>query len=75
MESNIAEHCHRLWAKIFEKVRKSVVFIDNESAESLHWVGGASRMFEAGATDIKQMSSFEVSLLHHISCEELNSIQ
>lgn len=47
------------WEKVLSKVKKSVVFMDDRCSESLHWNGGATLLFEAGARNIKQFSSFE----------------
>lgn len=48
-----------LWRKIASFVKESVVFIDNYSAECLHWCGGADLLFESGALCVKEFSSFE----------------
>lgn len=47
------------WEKVLSKVKKAVVFMDDRCSESLHWNGGATLLFEAGARNIKQFSSFE----------------
>ena len=52
----------RQWDKVFSHVNKAVVFIENSASELLHWQGGLSRLLHAGATDVKEFSSFEVSL-------------
>ncbi|CAH1787281.1 unnamed protein product [Owenia fusiformis] len=41
------------------KVKKAVVFIDDSSAECLHWNLGVIELFKAGALAVKQFSSFE----------------
>ncbi|KAM8873610.1 sec1 family domain-containing protein 2 [Spinachia spinachia] len=49
-----------VWEKaVLTKVNKAVVFMDDACAEALHWCGGAARLFEAGARDVKRFSSFE----------------
>ena len=48
------------WNKVCGKVNKAVVFLDSASAESLHWHGGAMLLFNAGALNVKELSSFEV---------------
>ena len=48
------------WDKLSVKTTKSVVFIDSVCAECLHWHGGSLLLFNAGATDVKEFSSFEV---------------
>lgn len=52
-----ASHSH--WGRICSHVNHAVVFIDNLTAEALHWHGGLSRLISAGATDVKEFSSFE----------------
>lgn len=49
----------QMWSKVFSKVKKGVVFMDDKCAEALHWSGGAAALFEAGARNVKQFSSFE----------------
>uniref|UniRef100_A0A6Q2XGY8 Sec1 family domain containing 2 n=1 Tax=Esox lucius TaxID=8010 RepID=A0A6Q2XGY8_ESOLU len=49
----------KMWDKVLSKVKKAVVFMDDKCAESLHWSGGANIVFEAGARNLKQFSSFE----------------
>ncbi|KAJ7986499.1 hypothetical protein DPEC_G00340510 [Dallia pectoralis] len=49
----------KMWDKVLSKVKKAVVFMDDKCAESLHWSGGATCVFEAGARNLKQFSSFE----------------
>lgn len=54
------------WERICSYVNHAVVFIDNRSAEALHWHGGLLKLVNAGATDVKEFSSFEAS-----SCERI----
>lgn len=49
----------QMWDRVLSKVKKAVVFMDDKCAESLHWNGGAAALFEAGARNLKQFSSFE----------------
>lgn len=53
----------RHWETIYNHVNRAVVFIDAISAELLHWQGGLLKLLSVGATDVKEFSSFEVSLL------------
>ncbi|XP_041080864.1 sec1 family domain-containing protein 2 [Polyodon spathula] len=55
----LASFTQQAWNKVLSKVNKAVVFMDDRCAESLHWNGGAQRLFEAGAQNVKQFSSFE----------------
>jgi len=41
-------------------VNDAVVFLDDSSAEVIHWHGGASTLFDYGALDVREFSSFEV---------------
>lgn len=47
------------WQEVYRKVNNAAVFIDNPSAECLHWKGGVMDMLKAGATSVKEFSSFE----------------
>lgn len=49
----------QMWDRVLSKVKKAVVFMDDKCAEALHWSGGAAALFEAGAKNLKQFSSFE----------------
>jgi hypothetical protein len=51
------------WREIYKKVKKAVVYIDNEGAECLHWNGGMTQMITAGALTVKEFSTFEVQYL------------
>ncbi len=59
---NILSKCRSVWEEVATKVNKAVVFMDDVSAENLHWNGGAMLLIQAGATNIKEFSSFEVLL-------------
>ncbi|XP_064650152.1 sec1 family domain-containing protein 2-like [Lineus longissimus] len=59
MAGQMKSICVDPWQLIASKVTRAVVFIDNASAECLHWSGGVTRFFEQGALDIKELSSFE----------------
>jgi len=50
----------RLWEKVWMHVNHAVVFVDRTAGEMLHWQGGLTRLMNAGATDVKEFSSFEV---------------
>ncbi|XP_035509084.1 sec1 family domain-containing protein 2 [Morone saxatilis] len=49
----------QMWEKVLSKVKKAVVFMDDQCAEALHWGGGAALLLEAGARNLKEFSSFE----------------
>jgi len=48
-------------------VNNAVVFLDNSAAEVIHWHGGASILFDYGALDVREFSSFEVQLQYIIT--------
>jgi len=45
-------------------VNNAIVFLDDSSAEVIHWHGGASVLFDYGALDVREFSSFEVDLCY-----------
>ncbi|XP_045623964.2 sec1 family domain-containing protein 2 isoform X2 [Procambarus clarkii] len=47
------------WTEACKKVKNAVVFLDNNTAECLHWSGGLTRLVNAGAKNVKEFSSFE----------------
>ena len=49
-----------VWKEVLVDVNKAVVFIDNACAEIVHWNGGLCTLTQAGAVDVKELSSFEV---------------
>ncbi|XP_061894354.1 sec1 family domain-containing protein 2 [Entelurus aequoreus] len=50
----------QMWDRVLSKVNRAVVFMDDTSSEVLHWsAGGAAALFQAGARNLKQFSSFE----------------
>lgn len=48
------------WLEVYRRVKDASVFLDNPSAECLHWTGGIMDMLKEGATSVKEFSSFEV---------------
>jgi len=58
-------HCSRkeIEERFCPCVNNAVVFLDACSAEVIHWNGGASVLFDYGALDVREFSSFEVMLL------------
>ncbi|KAJ9582040.1 hypothetical protein L9F63_003623 [Diploptera punctata] len=59
MVLTLHQFCQVGWREICKKVKKAVVYIDNEAAECLHWNGGLMEMMSAGALTVKEFSSFE----------------
>ncbi len=40
---SLGQYADHWWREIFKKVKRSVVFLDAEAVESLHWAGGLER--------------------------------
>nr|XP_056711395.1 sec1 family domain-containing protein 2 [Euleptes europaea] len=58
--AGVSSFCQRAWEQVLSKVKRAVVFMDAACAESLHWTcGGAGRLLQAGALNVKEFSSFE----------------
>uniref|UniRef100_A0ACB8E787 Sec1 domain-containing protein 2 n=2 Tax=Sphaerodactylus townsendi TaxID=933632 RepID=A0ACB8E787_9SAUR len=58
--AGVSSLCQQAWEQVFSKVKRAVVFMDSACAESLHWTcGGAARLLQAGALNVKEFSSFE----------------
>ena len=57
---NFVNSCVGTWRSIIPYVPRSVLFLDGEVAEALHWTAGAGTLFQAGARNLKEFSSFEV---------------
>lgn len=52
--------CQQVWEQVFAKVKRAIVFMDAPCAENLHWAcGGAERLLQTGALNVKEFSSFE----------------
>ncbi|PSN46371.1 Sec1 family domain-containing protein 2 [Blattella germanica] len=59
MVLTLHQFCQIGWREICKKVKKAVVYVDNQAAECLHWNGGLNQMISAGAITVKEFSSFE----------------
>ncbi|KAM9330393.1 sec1 family domain-containing protein 2 [Gastrophryne carolinensis] len=55
----LAGFCRQVWAPVLAKCRRALVFVDGPVAELLHWSGGLELLLEAGAVNVKELSSFE----------------
>lgn len=58
--ASIREFGKAWWSEILNRVIGAVVFIDDASAECLHYEGGADTLLSAGAVAVKGLSPFEV---------------
>ena len=61
-----------VWDSVCSHLNRAVVFIDNVSAEILHWNGGLMRLLNAGAYNVKEFSSFEVRLMYFFPLQALS---
>ena len=61
MPTSVWEVSHDWWSRVKLKMKRAVVFVDAGMAEMLHWSGGMALLLQAGALDIRDFSSFEVS--------------
>ncbi|XP_046404379.1 sec1 family domain-containing protein 2-like [Ischnura elegans] len=59
MATDVQKLNEDVWDIIFGKVKNSVVFIDDNAAECLHWNGGVMKLFNAGADAVKEFSPVE----------------
>uniref|UniRef100_A0A2H1V2I0 SFRICE_015326 n=1 Tax=Spodoptera frugiperda TaxID=7108 RepID=A0A2H1V2I0_SPOFR len=57
--ASIREFGKAWWSEILNRVIGAVVFIDDASAECLHYEGGADTLLSAGAVAVKGLSPFE----------------
>lgn len=51
------------WTEVCKKVKNAIVFLDECSAECLHWNGGLIRLLMAGAQGVKDFSFSVVRIL------------
>ena len=57
---NVYQYSRQIIDEACFHVNKAVVFLDDSTAEVLHWHGGATTLFSAGAIDVREFSAFEV---------------
>ena len=56
------EQNKRVWRSVFTTVNNSIIYIDNNIAEILHWSGRTLDMIDAGALRIQSIESGLVSI-------------
>ena len=61
MSTSVWEVSHDWWSRVAQKMKRAVVYLDARMAEMLHWSGGMGLLLQAGALDVRDFSSFEVS--------------
>ncbi|CAL1293575.1 unnamed protein product [Larinioides sclopetarius] len=48
----------QLWTEVMKSVKDAAVFMDDPSAECLHWHGGLKRILDSGAASVENFSPF-----------------
>ncbi|KAH9627875.1 hypothetical protein HF086_015319 [Spodoptera exigua] len=57
--ASVREFGKAWWSEIYNRIIGAVVFIDDASAECLHYEGGVDTLLSAGAVAVKGLSPFE----------------
>lgn len=60
MAPTLKEFNKACWSEVYNRIIGAVVYIDNYSAECLHWNGGLFSLLTGGASAVKSLSPFEV---------------
>lgn len=58
--TSIKEFGKAWWSEVYNRIIGAVVFLDDASAECLHWDGGLFNLLSGGAVSVKSLSPFEV---------------
>lgn len=61
MCTSVKEFGKAWWAEVYNRIIGAVVFLDDYSAECLHWDGGLFNLLTGGAVAVKSLSPFEVT--------------
>nr|XP_026499658.1 sec1 family domain-containing protein 2-like [Vanessa tameamea] len=56
---SIKEFSKEWWSEVYNRIIGAVVFLDDNSAECLHWDGGLFNLINNGAVAVKSLSPFE----------------
>ncbi|XP_026736435.1 sec1 family domain-containing protein 2-like [Trichoplusia ni] len=57
--SSVKEFGKAWWSEVYNRIIGAVVFLDDASAECLHWDGGLFNLLSGGAVAVKSLSPFE----------------
>ncbi|XP_041979051.1 sec1 family domain-containing protein 2-like [Aricia agestis] len=63
--ASIKEFTKECWTEVYNRIIGAVVFLDDPSAECLHWDGGLFNLLSGGAVAVKSLSPFESSTSNH----------
>ncbi|KAJ8731251.1 hypothetical protein PYW07_004415 [Mythimna separata] len=58
--ASVKEFGKAWWSEVYNRIIGAVVFLDDASAECLHWDGGLFNLLSGGAVAVKSLSPFEV---------------
>ncbi|KAM3965112.1 sec1 family domain-containing protein 2 [Aphomia sociella] len=62
MSSNsVKEFSKAWWSEVYNRIIGAAVYLDDASAECLHWDGGLFNLLTGGAVSVKTLSPFEFS--------------
>ncbi|XP_048478289.1 sec1 family domain-containing protein 2 isoform X2 [Plutella xylostella] len=65
MSLSVKEFSKAAWVEIYNRIIGAVVFLDDPSAECLHWDGGLFNLLSGGAVAVKSLSPFEYCKSEH----------
>lgn len=60
MSISIKEFSKAWWTEVYNRIIGATVFLDDYSAECLHWEGGLYNLISHGTVTVKGLSPFEV---------------
>lgn len=58
--ASVKEFSKAWWSEVYNRIIGAVVFLDDASAECMHWDGGLFNLLSGGAVAVKSLSPFEV---------------
>ncbi|XP_045536535.1 sec1 family domain-containing protein 2 [Papilio machaon] len=65
MSGSPKEFGRACWNEVYNRIIGAVVFLDDNSAECLHWDGGLFNLLTGGAVAVKSLSPFECAKKEH----------
>lgn len=68
MTTSVKEFSKAWWTEVYNRIIGAVVFLDDVSAECLHWDGGLFNLLDGGAIAVKSLSPFEVIIQYYYFC-------
>lgn len=60
MSVSVKEFGKAWWSEVYNRIIGAAVYLDDVSAECLHWDGGLFNLLDGGAVAVKSLSPFEV---------------